>query len=538
MTYQVETITGVDVAAARKRHKLTRPQFMELAGIGGKSTARLINIERLESWKSGDREAVVEALNRLDGVPPTAAPPDEVLYLADLEDDPPEEDSEEDDLLTVCAEESPAWHPGTRWIHVTEDGSSVTAALVSVDTSVLQELVDVPWLKSELDAQRGATVHADLTGVPTVEVDGVEVDASPELLGPLQPVPTSWNADLQEEYLPVPDEAHESDYATSGFPVSNSLLQDFKRCRRKWWLRWYRSLALQTESYVGIRSTGTRIHAALAAWYVPDGQVRVDPREALERVVVEDWTKIATLAESRGADQDQMTSLAEEFAKSTNLERAMVEGYVQWLEETGVDSGLRIIASETTLTAELETASGNPVLAIGLLDARGYREMDGARMFLDHKSVQELTSPPLTLQQDEQMLHYHLLEFLNTADGEARCDGALYNMLRRVKRTARASPPFYDRVPIYHNSHELESYRTRMLAAADEVVAATERLERGESHLTAAYPSPRPSCRYDCDFFAVCGLFDDGSRAEAMVDALYHPVDPNERYLTRDGVSL
>ena len=287
-----------------------------------------------------------------------------------------------------------------------------------------------------------------------------------------------------------------------------------------------------------MRSTGTRIHAALAAWYVPDGQVRVDPRQALERAVVEDWTKIAKLAEQRGADQDQLTSLAEEFAKSTNLERAMVEGYVQWLEETGVDSGLRVIASETTLTAHLETASGRPVVAIGLLDARAYREVDGVRMFVDHKSVQELTSPPLTLQQDEQMLHYHLLEWLNTLEGEARCDGALYNMLRRVKRTARATPPFYERVQVDHNVRELESYRTRMLAAADEVMTATERLDRGESHLAVAYPSPRPSCRYDCDFFAVCGLFDDGSRAEDMLAALYHPVNPNDRYLQRDGVSL
>lgn len=521
MTYEVETITGADVAAARKRHKLTRPQLTEIIGFGGRSTSRLTNIERLESWKPGDREKVVAALNRLDGVPDAVI--DEVLYLEDLEDDPPEEDAE-DDLFTVCAADP---DPPTTWYDA--DG-----ALWMASSNVRLELGDAesPVVVGDLDAQRGTAVHVDLAAVAA----GIEVP--PELLETSRLVPANWDAGLQEEYLPVPDEASEVPYLPSGFPVSNSLLQDFKRCRRRWWLRWYRSLALQTENYVGVRSTGTRIHAALAAWYVPDGQVRVDPRQALERAVVEDWTKIAKLAEQRGADQDQLTSLAEEFAKSTNLERAMVEGYVQWLEETGVDSGLRVIASETTLTAYLETASGRPVVAIGLLDARAYREVDGVRMFVDHKSVQELTSPPLTLQQDEQMLHYHLLEWLNTVEGEARCDGALYNMLRRVKRTARATPPFYERVQVDHNVRELESYRTRMLAAADEVMTATERLDRGESHLAVAYPSPRPSCRYDCDFFAVCGLLDDGSRAEDMLAALYHPVNPNDRYLQRDGVSL
>jgi hypothetical protein len=508
VTYAVETITGAEVAAARKRHKLTRPQLTEIIGFAGRSTARLTNIERLESWKPGDRERVVAALNRLDGVPDAPdAPPDEVLYLEDLEDDPPEEDLEEDTLVTVSAEEN-VESPYT-WYG--PDG----------------EL----WVATD---QRKAPVLAEVDLVAVAA--GIEVPQ--ELLETARLVPANWDADLQEEYLPVPDEAHEEPHAAAGFPVSNSLLQDFKRCRRRWWLRWYRSLALQTENYVGIRSTGTRIHAALAAWYVPDGQVRVDPRAALERAVLEDWTKISTLAEQRLADQDQMDSLAHEFAQSTNLERAMVEGYVQWLEETGVDSGLRVIASETALTAELETASGRPVRAVGLLDARTYREVDGARMFIDHKSVQELTSPRYTLQQDEQMLHYHLLEWLNTGEGEARCDGALYNMLRRVKRTARATPPFYERVQVDHNVHELESYRTRMLAAVDEVAAATERLDRGESHLAVAYPSPRPSCRYDCDFFAVCGLFDDGSRAEDMLAALYHPVDPHERYLARDGAAL
>lgn len=483
MSYQVETITGADVAAARKLHKLTRPQLSELAGLGGRSTSRLTNIERLESWKPGDREKLVDALNRLDGG---------------------------------------------------ADGGSVVPEGVAAELGATDDGRVVYLLDPDLDEPPELDGDPEVAALGYVWTEQTEARAE----HPADVGPRAVGEHALAATLPPPDVAHVPSYERAGYALSNSLVQAWKRCRRKWWLSWFRDLALQTERYVGVRSTGDRIHRALAAYYVPEGQVRVDPRDALERAVVEDWTQIDALARAREADEDQVAALAEEFAKSTNLERAMVEGYVQWLQETGEDSDLEVVGSEKALTVELETPLGRPVLAIGLLDVRTVSRKNGTRRFLDHKSVQELTSPPLTLQGDEQMLHYHLLEWLGEPDNEARCEGALYNMLRRVKRTAQAKPPFYDRVSIEHNLHELENYRTQLLGAADEVLTAVQRLERGESHQAVAYPSKRPSCRYDCDFFAVCGLLDDGSRAEDMLGALYHRVDPHDRYLQRDGVSL
>lgn len=323
------------------------------------------------------------------------------------------------------------------------------------------------------------------------------------------------------------------------YRVSNGELQTWKRCRRKWWLTWYRELRLRTEDRVGVRATGDRVHRALAAWYVPEGQPRVDPRDALERVVVEDWTYLSRLAAERGTSEERQREVAREFADSTNLERAMIEGYVRWLEETGVDSELRVIASETPLGADLEVRVNGvtrPVRAIGLLDTRVHRVTDGRRLFLDHKTVGDLSSPTVTLPQNEQMLHYDLIEWLNTAEGEARCDGALYNMLRRVKRSARAQPPFYDRIEVHHNVPELESYKRRMLAATRDVLATADALERGADHRDVAYPTPKSDCRWDCDFFAVCNLHDDGSSGvDDMLAALYVRADPRDRYGRTDG---
>jgi hypothetical protein len=451
-----ETLTGALVMEIRTSRKLSRVEFSRLAGFEGRSTARLNNIERNESWKPGDREKVAAVLNQLvpnfdprymPGGGTTVAGPDlrapVLIPFSDNDDDPEE-------------------------------------SLLEVGTTPIPQ---VP---------------------PSVELDEPVVISPPEIL------------------FTVP---------ADHYPISNSELQTWKRCRRKWWLAWYRKLALATETFVGVRSVGDRIHRALQQWYVPDGQPRVDPRNALERVIVEDWTKIAQLARERQLEDEQLGVLAKEFADSTNLERAMIEGYVQWLEETGADAELRVIASETPLMAKLEDASGRPIALIGKLDVRVKRVTDDVSLVLDHKTVGDLKSPAVTLPQNEQMLHYMLLEWLNSDEGEKRCDGALYNMLKRTKRSSRATPPFYDRIEVRHNPYELAAYRRRMLAASSNILDAIERLDAGDSHFDVVYPSPRGECKWDCDFFAICNLFDDGSAGtEDMINVLYKTVDPRDRY--------
>lgn len=377
----------------------------------------------------------------------------------------------------------------------------------------------------------------------SVLVDADDVDLEDDLLAhaerPIEVVvePEIESRDVIEIPLIelVPDEAVDPD----AYRISNGELQSWKRCRRRWWLGWYRGLTLRTEDFVNVRAIGTRIHRALERWYVPEGQPRVDPRDALERVIVEDWTRVTQLARERRMPEEQLADLAHKFGDVNNLERAMIEGYVQWLEETGADAELRVTAPETPIGADLETVvdgKERPVRVIGLLDVRVRRVTDNRRLFLDHKTVGDLSSPAVTLPLNEQMLHYDLLEFLNSEDGDDRCDGALYNMLRRVKRSARANPPFYGRVEVHHNVTELQSYKRRMLSATADVISATDALDAGQHHLDVAYPSPRSECSWDCDFFAVCNMLDDGSPGvEDMIDMIYRRYDPRDRYDKTDG---
>lgn len=308
--------------------------------------------------------------------------------------------------------------------------------------------------------------------------------------------------------------------------VSNSELQTWKRCRRKWWLGWFRGLKLRAESPVGPRQVGDRCHRALKAHYVPGGPAKPDQMlDELERLIVLDRT--ALLHRGEPVDPD----IVKRFESEADLERAMLEGYVDWLAETGADADYEVMSAETYLEAPLAEYGSTTVAIIGKLDVRLRRKSDGVRLFMDHKTVGDLRTPTLTLALDEQMLQYQLLESLNLDDPTQRVGGALYNMIKRSKRTERAKPPFYQRVEVRHNDRELTSYRRRVMGEVTDILDTEESLERGGDHNYHAYPRPARECTWDCIFFAVCPMFDDGSRAEAMLEQLYVKTDPLEYYI-------
>lgn len=297
--------------------------------------------------------------------------------------------------------------------------------------------------------------------------------------------------------------------------VSNSELGTFRRCRRRWWLGYHRGLSPRRDDESSQASIGTLVHKSLRAYY-GDG---VNPLETLERELV--------AAVERAPEQ------AEDVAKVGALCRAMLEGYLQWLEETGEDEDLEIIDAEREVRVPLTS----DVELLGKLDLRVRRKHDGARLFLDHKTVGNLTDLPKTARLDTQMLTYHLLEFLAFAEAHGRNPeenersvGGVYNMLRKVKRTAAAKPPFYGRHEVRHNLHELRSHWQHVVAVASDIAQAEAALTAGTSPHVVAPPDPRGDCAWSCPFFAVCPMFDDGSDVESVLPALYDERDPYARY--------
>lgn len=304
--------------------------------------------------------------------------------------------------------------------------------------------------------------------------------------------------------------------------ISNSEIQTLKDCPRKWWLTYYRELAPNEAETVGPLALGTKIHLVLDAVYTkPD----VEPLALLRELYDADEVRL----QDHPFKDDEIKKLDKEF----DLAHAMVEGFLQWREEEGIDDGYKLFSVEEVLTAKVLDTGDFEVWLRGKLDQRLIRESDGMVIFNDWKTTQTFKDKWM-LQMNEQMKTYHLLEFLN---GEKMTDGAFYTMLRKVKRTAAAKPPFYHREPVRHNAQEIANFYKNVQEQAARIVGLRRRLDAGEDHQSVVPPRPSRDCSWKCKEFAkICPMFDDGSRVEDAVKDMYRHQDPHERYKKEEEV--
>ena len=320
----------------------------------------------------------------------------------------------------------------------------------------------------------------------------------------------------------------------SGRRFSQSEFKVFA-CRRRWWLSEYRRLAPIGNDPTGPLRSGSRVHVGLEAFYTPGS----DPFAELANAQAADWSAYVTNCAELGESPD--ASVAEAFNKDCQLERIMLEGYGEWIAESGEDAGLEMIAVEEIVTVPGSSFAPELVAeygdfdVVGKLDARFRREMDGARLFMDHKTSVSLNVALPTLQMNTQMKHYRWLESKTTPEGE-QADGALYNVLKKVKRTKAAKPPFFARYEINHNQEEIDNYEKHMKRIIHQILALEVELADApiEEQPHIAYPSPDESCSWKCQFFQLCGAFDDGSRAEDMIRDQFVTRDPLARYAEGD----
>lgn len=305
--------------------------------------------------------------------------------------------------------------------------------------------------------------------------------------------------------------------------LSNSEVSTFKECRRKWWLAWYRHLHPAAKPLNDARAKGGRVHEALAALYDPTAPR--NPVVALEEAIQRDQPPV-----SEDAEPELVAALRASWTKETDLERAMVEGYVQWLQDEGPDADLVITHAERSLLAQLTET----VVLLGRLDAEGYYRHAPEELFLvDHKTTSSFDGLLKRLNQDEQLLTYLVLKRAH-ADTEQHVSAALYNMLRKVKRTATAKPPFYQRHVQRFNDQQVATFTQRLVFIAQIIENFAQLLDDTAGNLTMqaqlAYPTPTKACDYMCDFRLVCPMFDDGSRAEDMLSTHFVETPLSIRY--------
>jgi hypothetical protein len=293
--------------------------------------------------------------------------------------------------------------------------------------------------------------------------------------------------------------------------ISNSEIQTFKEDRRKWLLGYYYGLTPKNKPVHGPLALGTRIHYALEMYYTNND----DPITIYKQSLEDD--RLWLLVEQRPT---------EEFDKEAELGRVMLEGYMQWIEETGADSDLEVISAEEILFVPIMDGHVN---LVGKLDMRVKRRHDGVRLFVDHKTSGAPQNIKKTAHLNWQPKMYMLLESLK-GDEDERCDGMIYNILRKVKRTATAKPPFYERVEVRHNKATMNAFWLQVHGVVHDIVNARQSLDDGHDHNMICYPNPTNDSTWKDPFYALSSLIDDGSAAEAFIQDYYTQGDPYGYY--------
>lgn len=319
--------------------------------------------------------------------------------------------------------------------------------------------------------------------------------------------------------------------------VTNSELQSFKHCRREWYLSYHLRLTPRRRRPVGPLHLGSRVHVALEALGHEE-----DPLAAYDAAVEADRPALAAVVawnEEQGYSSDE---LLKTFESEAVLGRLMVAGFVDWLAETGADQGYEVLGVEEKVSAYLgvRTHDGRPVHLLGKQDVKLRRVLDGAVLFLDHKTCQNLADFLSWAHLNEQFLTYQTLDRLHrdaTGSDVPLATGALVNLLRKVKRTAQAKPPFYAREEVHHNATELEAFWLKLHGVVRDLLQVEHHLARGTDHRLVAYPTPSRDCTWRCDFFSVCQMLDDGSDAERFLRDHFERYDPLSRYDTEGHTS-
>lgn len=269
---------------------------------------------------------------------------------------------------------------------------------------------------------------------------------------------------------------------------TNSELQCFKSCRRRWYLRYVRGLRPKVHAKSGHLALGSAVHYGIQRY----NERNPDPVSAMLSDIY-----VPAYAEAHAAGDDPTP-----IAKDERLATIMLRGYIEWAEAEGIDAELHDTESEKFLTL---TAAG--VTLAGTLDLRA-RDWRGTRVIRDYKTVQTLELPF----NQEQLLHYGLLDCLTEGDHPEPFVGQ-YVLLKKVLQTKAAKPPYYKLIPVYVSADEIISYSERM---ADTILDIEHTLETQRF-----YPTPTSDCHWKCEYYEVCPMFDNNGNPEEYLEEHY-----------------
>lgn len=286
-----------------------------------------------------------------------------------------------------------------------------------------------------------------------------------------------------------------------------SAVKEFKLCRRAFWLKYgIHGFGLEEPETdgprTGQRDVGTLAHLGVAELYRGG-----------------DWRRLMTSISNDILINGPITP-DPEWIKVFDLAKLMVEGFEEWRKETGADAGTEVVAIEERLTAFAGTYNGDDVYITGQPDLILRDTMTGETIIDDWKTVASLERPA-TLDIDDQKLTYG---WLAEASGHERVARFRHTQLKKSKRTARATPPFYARHEVTYSQDQRDIHKVHLSGTIRDMVEAVQKAEADPyAHHSVLYPTPTRDCSWRCDFLVPCTMMDQGDDAEGFLNVNFLP---------------
>jgi hypothetical protein len=305
--------------------------------------------------------------------------------------------------------------------------------------------------------------------------------------------------------------------------ISQSDLQAFKRDRRIWFLKTYMGFRPKIERPIGPLVLGTLTHSALEALYV----YGADPVDA--------FAAEAEKAKDKYIEHGPGYFDHNAWNKQCDQGRLMLEGYVEWLDETSADAPYRTLAVEKHLEVEA-VYLGQKVRLIGKADHIVEDRFTGETLVFDWKTTNSLERMIRQAHTTEQLPYYMTLE---AATGQPhKVGGAAFTVLLKSKRTVNAKPPFYQRELVRYGPGELALKQAGIHGVITDYVRVVQALNTGVPQpLVHAYPNPGV-LSFDSDFNMLIDTIDHDGNVAGMLDAHYQQNDPYARYAVPESSFL
>lgn len=273
--------------------------------------------------------------------------------------------------------------------------------------------------------------------------------------------------------------------------ITHSDISQFLTCRRQWHYNYvldYRP----PERPTGPLALGSRVHAALEAWY---SGVTDDPVAWIDAKGKEDLAALDYDNNAKPWDEKQMY---EDMVVGRNC----LKLYMEWLDETGADDNYRTVAVEEKV--EVPILGGRAILR-GKVDLLKEDITSGLMCADDFKTTGDWGGG-LREQLERSYQHWCYLIGLqhNYPDRNVEC--SQYTVLRKVKKIPAAPKvPLIQRFTVPATRRAIGAKRAQIDRIATEMLALKDKTDPA-----IFYPSPSRACSW-CDYKSPCDIADESS---------------------------